>query len=351
VFALDRRTGKRLWARFLANRYEQFVNIAPLAADGLVFASTVGLSPGGHGKLYALDQRTGTVRWSFATIAKPWRYPSAGGGGAWYTPSLAPDGSLYVGISNPQPWGGTPKLPNGGAYPGAVPYTDALVALNARTGKLLWYDQVTPHDVRDYDFEASPVIAGNAVYGAGKAGRVVAWDRTSGKRLWLREVGLHRNDVGPLPRTPVSVCPGLWGGVLTPMAYANGRLFVPVVDRCMNESAVHPAALASLSAGTGSVVALAAHDGSVLWTRALPSPPTGCTTVARDVVFAPTLDGGVEGLDTANGKLLWSTHERAGINGCPAVAGNLLLVGAGAPYPMRGGNVREVVAYALRAHS
>jgi outer membrane protein assembly factor BamB len=345
--ALDRRTGRRIWARFLVNRHEQFIDIAPLAADGLVFVSTIGFSPGGHGELYALDQRTGAIRWKFDTIAEPWSDPSAGGGGAWYTPSLASDGRLYVGIANPDPWGGTKKLPNGGMYPGPVRYTDALVVLNARTGKLLWYDQVTKHDVRDYDLSVSPILAGNDVYAAGKAGRVVAWSRQSGKRLWARTVGTHLHDLGPLPTTPLRVCPGLWGGVLTPMAYARGLLFVPVVERCMTESAVHPARLEPLTDAHGVVVALSARTGRKLWSRPLGSPPTGCATAANDVVFVPTYDGHVDALAAATGNLLWRVRERAGIIGCPAVAGNLLLVGAGAPYRMRGGNVREIVAYAL----
>ena len=177
------RTGRKLWTRKLTNSHEQFIDIAPLAARGLVFTSTVGFPPGGRGALYALDQRTGKIRWRFETIRDPWQFPSAGGGGAWYPPSLAPDGRLYFGISNPGPWGGSPVRPNGGMYPGPVPYTDALLALTAATGKLLWYDQVTKHDVRDYDLEASPIVVGRRVFGAGKAGRVVAWDRLTGARL------------------------------------------------------------------------------------------------------------------------------------------------------------------------
>ncbi len=345
VFALDRRTGRRVWARRLVSRYEQFMDIAPLAADGLVFVSTVGFAPGGRGALYALDQRNGKVRWRFQTIREPWPHPSAGGGGAWYTPSLGPDGELYVGISNPDPWGGTRLRPNGGAYAGAALYTDSLVALRAATGKLLWYDQVRKHDVRDYDFEASPIVVGRRVYGAGKAGRVVAWNRLTGKRLWSQSVGTHLHDLGPLPVAWTTVCPGLWGGVLTPMSYAAGRLFVPVVDRCMRESAVHTLAPSDLRTGDGEVVAIATTSGKKLWVRHLGSPATGCTTVARDVVFAPTLDGRVYGLAASSGKVLWQTLAPAGINACPAVSGDLLVVGAGAP---RGSAFKpELVAYGL----
>jgi alcohol dehydrogenase (cytochrome c) len=349
VFALDRRTGRRVWARRLASRYEQFVNIAPLAGDGLVFASTVGFAPGGRGALYALDQRTGRIRWRFQTIARPWPHPSAGGGGAWYSPSLGPGGRLYVGISNPDPWGGTPQRPNGGAYAGRALFTDSLLTLNARTGKLLWYDQVTRHDVRDYDFEASPIVAGNNVYGAGKAGRLVAWSRRTGHRLWTQAVGTHLHDLGPLPDRPTKVCPGLWGGVLTPMAYSGGRLFAPVVEQCVRESAVGSARLPDLRRADGVVTALAARTGKKLWVRRLGGAPTGCATVARDVVFAPTLDGRVLGLATSDGRVLWQVRAPAGINGCPAVAGNLLLVGAGAP--RRGPTTPEILAYALEGRT
>jgi outer membrane protein assembly factor BamB len=201
--------------------------------------------------------------------------------------------------------------------------------------------------VRDYDFEASPIVAGRVVFGAGKAGRVVAWDRVSGKRLWSRAVGTHLHDLGPLPRTLTTVCPGLWGGVLTPMAYAHGRLFVPVVERCMRESAVDPAFPANLTVGDGVLVALSAKTGRQAWSRRLGSPPTGCATVAGDVVFVPTLGGRVFALATSDGRTLWQTQTRAGINGCPSVADGLLVVGAGAPNTDGTHGVPELTAYAL----
>ncbi|MES1246320.1 MAG: PQQ-binding-like beta-propeller repeat protein, partial [Actinomycetota bacterium] len=240
--------------------------------------------------------------------------------------------------------------PNGAAFAGAARYTDSLVVLSGRTGKLLWFDQVTRNDVRDYDFQASPVLAGGRVFGAGKAGRVVAWDATTHRRLWSRAVGTHRDDLGPLPRTPTLVCPGHLGGVETPMAYAAGRLFVPVVELCSRESAITtPSAFARDPAtGKGVVYALDAATGKVAWRRALGSPPFGCATVARDAVIVPTYDGRVTIFDAASGRVLWRTRLRDGVNSCPAVAGELLLVGAGAPYPGLAHPVAEVVAYEAR---
>ena len=200
-----------------------------------------------------------------------------------------------------------------------MPYTDSLLVLDARTGRLLWHDQVTPHDVRDYDFEATPIVATvegeELVLGAGKAGRVIAWDRETRRRRWTTAVGLHRNDLGPLPPQRVTVCPGLLGGVETPMAYAEGRLFVPVVDLCGWGSATARQELTSLepSRGKGRLVALDAATGRALWTRRLPSPNFGCATVSNDIVFTSTFDGTVYafGADRRRARLAHA-HARRG---------------------------------------
>jgi alcohol dehydrogenase (cytochrome c) len=228
--------------------------------------------------------------------------------------------------------------------------------LDARAGRLLWYDQVTPHDVRDYDFEATPVLAEHegvdVVFGAGKAGRVIAWNRETRQRRWTAVVGRHENDVGPLPRRRVTVCPGLLGGVETPMAYAEGRVFVPVVDLCGWGSAVARQELDSVdpSTGRGRLVSLDAATGRTLWQRRLPSPNFGCATVANDVVFTATYAGVVYALAAKDGTTLWQARMRAGMNSCPAVAGDLLLVGAGVPRP-DGGSRLELVAFELSGAS
>ena len=67
----------------------------------------------------------------------------------------------------------------------------------------------------------------------------------------------------------------------------------------------------------------------------------------RDVVFVPTLDGRVQAFDTEDGRRLWETSTRAGINGCPSVAGATLLVGAGAPLANGKRGVPELSAYTL----
>jgi alcohol dehydrogenase (cytochrome c) len=352
AFALARADGKELWQRHLTSATEQFVDVPPVVWHDLVFVGTVGFPPGGRGAIYALDAATGATRWKFDTIKEPWLYPSeAGGGGIWYPVSVDGDGRLYAGNSNPAPWGGTPARPNGGAFPGPALYTDSLIVLDAGTGRLIWHDQVTLHDIRDYDFEATPVLAtvdgANLVFGAGKAGIVVAWNRDTRARLWTTKVGKHLNDIGQLPARRVTVCPSLLGGVETPMAYAGGRLFVPVVDLCGWGSAVSSQKLGSLdpTKGKGRLVALDAATGDRLWEKVLPSPVFGCATVSNDLVFTSTYAGVLYAFAADDGRLVWQAQLRAGVNACPALVGEMLVLGAGVRKP--GGPTPELVAFGL----
>lgn len=351
AFALDARSGSVLWRRLLVTPAERYVDVAPQVDGGSVYLSTIGLPPNGHGALYALSSATGKLRWRLSTIKEPWPIPSeAGGGGAWYPPSV--DGAtVYWGTANPYPYGGTRKHPNGGAFADAL-YTDSLMAVGKGDGKLVWFDQVTRHDVRDYDFQLSPVLAElggrSVVLGAGKAGIVVAWDRATHRRIWARAVGEHRNDTGPLPAHRTTVCPGLLGGAETPMAYTNGQLFVPLVDLCMRGGATGYEALAKVDVAhraRGELVALDATTGAVTWVRRFPQAVFGCATVGNGVVFTSTFDGTIYASDTRTGAPLWTAHAGPGINSCPALAGSFLLVGAGVP---QAGRRPALIAYATQ---
>jgi outer membrane protein assembly factor BamB len=360
VFALSAATGRMLWQRRLVTSVEQYVDIAPLIANNLVYTSTVGYPPGGRGAIYALSAHTGAIVWRFSTIRGPWSHPAdAGGGGAWYTPSIDGQGNLYVGVANPYPLGGSRAQPNGGAFPGRALYTDSLIVLDGQTGALRWFDQVTAHDIRDYDFQLPPILATlaidgtlrNIVFGAGKAGVVVAWDRDSHQRLWQTLVGQHRNDTGPLPAHTITICPGFFGGIETPMAYTNDRLFVPIVNLCAYGSAHGYQAIATLNPidGTGEFLSLDATTGHILWKRTLPQPDFGCATVASGVVFTSTFDGRIYGLDTQTGATLWSARAPAGINGCPALTGSVLVVPAGSATTKIAHPSYELIAYARRS--
>ena len=117
------------------------------------------------------------------------------------------------------------------------------------------------------------------------------------------------------------------------MAVARGTVFAPVVDLCTRESSRGSESLAAvdiLGRGRGELVALDLATGRVRWRRALSAPPFSCATAAGSAVLAPTFEGRIRAFAAASGRPLWSVREPAGINACPAVAGDLMVVPAGA---------------------
>jgi alcohol dehydrogenase (cytochrome c) len=166
------------------------------------------------------------------------------------------------------------------------------------------------------------------VLSASKGGVAFALRADNGKRLWTRSVGTHRNDKGPLPHKPISILPGDLGGVETPMALAENRLFVPWLDLAARASATGQVGGFNFKNGRGGLTAFDAATGKMLWQRKLPSMNFGAATVANDVVFTSTYAGTIYAFDTKTGKTLWTKKASAGINSFPAIDGDTLLVGA-----------------------
>ncbi|RKT19412.1 alcohol dehydrogenase (cytochrome c) [Streptomyces sp. 1114.5] len=362
VFALDPATGRTVWTRELIPAGQGGIDVAPHVYEDTVVVSTVPNTfgkyvPGAMGTIYALDAATGKERWNFNTIKDGdlWGHPEINsGGGTWYAPALDSHGRLFVTIANPAPLPGTPEYPNGASRPGPNLYTNCLLAIDSRTGKLLWYQATAPHDIRDYDLQDPPIVTTTQVNGvrtevvlaAGKMGKVFAYRADNGTPLWTLSVGTHMNDEGPLPDTPTVVMPGILGGVETPMALSRGRLFVPWVDTPSTLTATGGLQLPDYSVGRGGLTAADVSTGKVLWKRDLPQMALGAATVANDVVFTSTFDGQVFAFDTATGKTLWCDKTPAGIISFPAISGNTLFVGAGAP-GLSGSSQFELIAYSL----
>ena len=368
-FALDAKTGTLIWSRKLTRNNREGIDMTPQLYDNTVLLSTVpgnGLASfykgGALGVVWALDAATGKPKWTFNTIsdgAKLWGNPTVNsGGGLWYPPAVDSQGRVFLSVANPGPLYGTPEFPNGSSRPGPNLYTDSLVALDGQTGKLLWFRQALPHDVRDYDLMIPAIVTTLPIRGvqtevvlvAGKMGKAYAYRADNGKQLWTVSVGKHQNDTGPLPRKLVTIFPGDLGGVETPMALADSRLFVPWLDWAIRASARGAqgglTGSVSLKTGRGGLTAVDAATGKVLWQHNLPSMNFGAATVANDVVFTSTYTGTVYAFDTQTGKTLWTTKAPAGINSFPAVDGDTLLVGAGAPGFDKHPHF-ELVAYSL----
>jgi alcohol dehydrogenase (cytochrome c) len=367
VFALNAKTGATVWSVELIRDGLGGLEVAPLIYGDTVVVSTAppttqGYIPRAMGVIYALDAATGATRWSFNTVKDGDLWGNAAvnsGGGMWYPPSLDANGRLYLGTGNPAPYPGTTALPNGGSRPGPNLYTSSLVSLDGTSGELLWYQQITPHDLRDYDFQASPIlttvpvngVTTPIVIGAGKSGIVAAFRAADGQPLWSLPVGKHQNDLGPLPDTTVVVYPGTFGGVETPMALSNGVLFVPWVDAAseMSSTSLVNFGVPNLPEGRGGLAAVNAATGQVLWQNALPQMALGAATVANDVVFTSTLVGDIFAFDVATGATLWSATAPNGINSFPAIYADTLLVGAAANVPWAIPNPKSaLVAYSLK---
>jgi outer membrane protein assembly factor BamB len=170
------------------------------------------------------------------------------------------------------------------------------------------------------------------IVGSGKTGTVVALDPRSGKLVWRAKVGRHENDeLDELPAESITVYPGALGGVLTPLAYAEGVVYVPVVDLASGYSG--DGVLVDLSGGAGALVALDVRDGHELWSQPLPAPNYGAATVVNDLVLTSDANGGVYAFARDGGAMVWQFAAEGGINAPLAVAGDLLLIPVGLTTP------------------
>jgi len=345
IAALDLDDGRELW-RFEPQLVKsEGIDIQPTVYGGSVFVSTVpgslrGLYLGGsRGVLFALDQHDGSTRWSFDTVDSEDLWGDAdgnSGGGAWYPPLVDTErGMTYWGTGNPGPW---PSPDNGSNRPGPNLYTNSVVALSSDDGELAWYHQERPHDLFDWDFQNAPmrvrpsIESGerDLVIGSGKTGTVVALDAVTGELVWRARVGRHENaDVEELPEgEAITMYPGALGGVLTATAYADGVVYVPVVDLATTYTGSASPALA-LEDGTGALTALSVIDGRTLWSVPLDAPCYGAATVVNDLVITADFAGAVLALSREDGTEVWRYEAPGGINAPLAVAGNLLLVPVG----------------------
>lgn len=350
AFALDQKTGKEVWSVPLVKKPKgEGIDMAPGYDDGMVYVSTVPLTAeelypgGGVGTLYALDAKSGKEKWKFLTVPKSlWGDPKTNsGGGLWQPPSFDGEGNIYFGTGNPAPFPGTGEEPWGTSRPGPNLYTNSLVKMDAKTGKMDWYYQQTPHDIYDWDFQDPPLLidAGGRelAVGAGKSGIVVALDAKTGKPVWKRPVGKHNghDEDGLLAMRGEEakiksgvLYPGILGGVIAPMATDGKLIFVPVVNQPGSISATEGLGEGG-SESAGELVALDAATGAIRWEQQFPTPAYGAPTVVNDLVFATSFDGNVRAFEAATGNEAWTGKLPAGINTSVSIAGDTVIAPAG----------------------
>jgi outer membrane protein assembly factor BamB len=359
--ALDAVTGRQLWHRTLVGNDREGVDMTPGYNDGTVYVSTVpvnastGVEYGGGGRatLWALNARTGAPEWSWDEVDNLWGNPGMNsGGGQWYAPSFDARGDIYLGVANPGPLGGLPGYPWGTSRPGPDLYTDSVVKLSP-AGAVLWYYQLTPHDLFDWDMQDPPVLTTAlgrpVVVDGGKAGILVELDAQTGRLIWRRPVGVHNgNDqdgaltehAGPTSHLPlaarITVEPGGLGGIEAQLASNGSTTFAAVNDLPFTVSDESGPYFASIQAferavtgGKGEMVAVDQGTGRVEWDDKLPSSPYGGATVTNDVVFTTTYDGHLYAFNAATGAILLRLALPAGTNAPVTVDGDYLIAGAG----------------------
>ncbi len=377
--ALSAATGRQLWSRSLIGNDHEGIDMAPGYNDGTVYVSTVPVNPnvgqylgGGKGILWALNAATGAPEWSWDEVQNLWGNPGLNsGGGLWDPPSFDSAGNIYIGVANPGPIGqsGWPEgYPWGTSRPGPNLYTDSVVKLSPR-GKVLWYYQLTPHDLFDWDLQNSPVLTTAngqpVVIDGGKAGILIELNAQTGKLLWKLPVGVHSGpgDAGLItqnatPTSPIPLParfelePGVFGGVESQLATNGSTVFaavnnlaVPMSEKGVTESSA--AFEASIGKATGEIVAVNQDTGKIEWDDKLPSSPYGAAAVTNDVVFTTTYSGHLYAFNATTGAILLNTPLSAGSNAPVAIAGDYVIAGAGVPLSK---NLQElIIAYKLGA--
>jgi len=376
--ALSAATGRQLWSRTLIGNDHEGIDMAPGYDDGTVYVSTVPVNPnvgeylgGGKGVLWALNAQTGAPEWSWDEVQDLWGNPGINsGGGLWDPPSFDRQGNIYIGIANPGPigQGRWPKgFPLATSRPGPDLYTDSVVKLSP-AGKLLWYYQLTPHDLFDWDLQNSPVLTTargqQVVIDGGKAGILIELNAKTGKLLWKLPVGVHSGpaNAGLLTEHATAATassllpakfelePGVFGGVESQLATNGSTTFaavnnlgVPMSVDGLTESG--KAFEASIPKATGEMVAVNQDTGKIKWDDKLPSSPYGAATVTNNVVFTTTYSGHLYAFNAATGAILLNTPLSAGSNAPVTIDGDYVI--AGASVPLSGQAL--IIAYKLGA--
>ncbi len=360
VYAVDASNGELLWKVSSDPHPLARITAAPKLYQGRLYVPVTSLeevesgSGGLHyscctfrGLVVALNADTGKQVWKTYTIqqepalhkktptSKEYWGPS--GGGVWNSPAIdARRHAIYFGTGN------------GFTLP-AVKTTDAILALDMDTGKILWTAQDTPNDVwhggcpssrsdrlspvqepprpnnpnnpailrddcpdeshPDFDYSSSPILTsmpdGRSVLITGqKSGTVYAHDPDrQGAIIWQNEIARKMMGGG--------------GEIVFGFAADNQNAYVPL--------------------HSGGLVALQLSDGLEKWFAPMEPPPgnpvmvqhkgeAAASSVIPGVVFAVGLDGMIRALSTSTGQSLWeydTAKEFQTVNGVKANGGSM----------------------------
>lgn len=343
LLAFDSASGELLWDTPAADAADgESFTMPPLIFEDLVLIGPAGAEAGVRGWVGAFSLEDGSEVWRFNTIPQPgepgsetWEDPASDliGGGALWTPfSLDPEaGLVFAAVSNPAPDF------YGEGREGDNLYTASLIALDVRTGELVWYDQAVPHDVHDWDLtHAAPLFTTTingerrqAITSVGKEGMLRVIDRASHERLYEVPVTRRENTGAPVTVAGVRACPGVLGGVEWNGPAYNpplDMLYTPAVDWCGEyRRAEEFDGRRWLGGGYGAdnfddargvITAVDATTGTRAWSYQSPHPMLAAiTTTSAELLFTGELTGDFLALDASDGSVLFRHDTGAPNNG------------------------------------
>ncbi len=337
LIALDARTGARRWSARVADSAQGYQGVSPPTYwRGVLFVGGAGGDSGARGFVAAYDAHSGRQVWRYDTVPRrgtQWLPATGahGGGDVWMPVTIDQRRGLVVfGAGNP-----SPDL-SGAVRPGCDPWTDAVVALRARTGAFVWGRTLVCPDRWDYDVDQTPMLLPSPPH-AGGVGAV--GEATKNGYYWLLDGATGH----PLARSPALtrqasprygssasgglVCPGKIGGLeYSPPAFSprTGAVYLPGIDLCMlykpasrRQAGAHRPGLPDIGGeivATGAkprgfMAALRADDLTLLWRTPTPAPLIGGALVtASDLVFSGSDDGRVYAFDARTGTVRWSAR-------------------------------------------
>jgi len=387
LVALREETGEVVWKTYLGDPVHEpaaGASGAPLYADGLV---SIGLNAdfGYRGRIVAVDAKTGHEVWHFYVVPAPgepgsetwpknnnaWQH---GGGAVWLVGASDPElGLVFYATGNAVPqYGGENR-------PGDNLYTDSVVALESKTGKLRWHYQLVRHDIWEADVAEAPVLFDAQMNGQSRKaiaamrtdGYLFMLDRVTGKPLgriedrrvpqdaFQKTAAAQPYSVGadpvlpdcdywrqqPVPKgfevgcffTPASLqrlalLEPVYGMRATPMAfdpqtrffYATGNAGLQWFRRGENPGffsltlSGRVPGLNKLSFGV--LAAIDSRTNKITWKKEFRvGRPSGALATAGGLVFQMAGDGNLQAYDASNGSLLWQ-FQTGDLGGSPPIA-------------------------------
>jgi polyvinyl alcohol dehydrogenase (cytochrome) len=351
VHALDAMTGKEIWAQRMSDHADATITGTPTLGGGLLYVpvSSLEVVQAGNpaypcctfrGSVVAVDPATGDEKWRAYTAGKPVPQGKTADG----TPILGPSGAPVWG--SPTYEAATNRVYFGSGENYSTPAddgSDAVFAVDARTGASLWHTQLTLGDAwnvgcmmglgscpkeggPDYDVAASPLVIDTGSIGkmlviGQKSGQAWGLDPDTGKVKWMTRLG-HG---------------GTQGGVHFGMSAEGNRVFVPINDMAdtgdarLYDPAIRGAGLHALDAATGNVIWQARATDNCNGRKFCDPGISAAVTSIPGVIFGGHLDGMLRAYDADTGAVLWqydTTQPMTAIGGQTAKGGSMSGPGA-----------------------